>query len=261
LMKSNAPGATWAQIKTILMETGTDMCTSMGADTHWRCTQQECGGWWWWSYCNAPYNHNCAAYGHICPASCNTPGPGCWGNKVGAGSKMVNAKEALSRVMSQYGQVAELCPPLSTSTSTIWPNGQSDTCPPYPYYIEDGYCDEPEGWNLCPEGTDCTDCGGCPPACDDEHRSCSYWAGIGECSRNPGYMLWKCKPSCGACPVPVEELKCGDYAGRCNMDYNKDASKCQMSPGSTTGTCVEAIAGGHQHDGRYDQVPMGCTGR
>lgn len=32
----------------------------------------------------------------------------------------------------------------------------------------------------------------------DNHDSCSYWASIGECSKNPGYMLENCKKSCNA---------------------------------------------------------------
>jgi len=32
----------------------------------------------------------------------------------------------------------------------------------------------------------------------DNHDSCSYWASIGECAKNPGYMLVNCKKSCGA---------------------------------------------------------------
>lgn len=30
----------------------------------------------------------------------------------------------------------------------------------------------------------------------DEHESCGYWAEIGECQKNPSYMLQSCKTSC-----------------------------------------------------------------
>lgn len=30
----------------------------------------------------------------------------------------------------------------------------------------------------------------------DNHESCGYWADIGECDANPGYMLVNCKTSC-----------------------------------------------------------------
>lgn len=36
-------------------------------------------------------------------------------------------------------------------------------------------------------------------SCSDGHRSCGYWASVGECSANPNYMLSKCKKSCGEC--------------------------------------------------------------
>eukprot|EP00794_Sanderia_malayensis_P006292 gene6292-7014_t len=32
--------------------------------------------------------------------------------------------------------------------------------------------------------------------CKDRHSKCAYWAGIGECKRNPGYMLRNCQISC-----------------------------------------------------------------
>ena len=37
---------------------------------------------------------------------------------------------------------------------------------------------------------------GCTAKAIDENDYCSYWAAIGECSRNPGYMLYRCKASC-----------------------------------------------------------------
>jgi glutathione peroxidase-family protein len=30
----------------------------------------------------------------------------------------------------------------------------------------------------------------------DTHDNCAYWASIGECTKNPGYMLTNCKKSC-----------------------------------------------------------------
>mmetsp|Transcript_11914 Transcript_11914/g.24698 ORF Transcript_11914/g.24698 Transcript_11914/m.24698 type:complete len:155 (-) Transcript_11914:367-831(-) len=35
--------------------------------------------------------------------------------------------------------------------------------------------------------------------CVDENESCSGWAGIGECSANPSWMLVHCQRSCGQC--------------------------------------------------------------
>jgi len=36
-------------------------------------------------------------------------------------------------------------------------------------------------------------------ACADENQFCSLWAADGECQNNPGYMLFRCAKSCGAC--------------------------------------------------------------
>ena len=36
-------------------------------------------------------------------------------------------------------------------------------------------------------------------SCADNNNNCNYWSNVGECSRNPGYMLHHCKKSCGLC--------------------------------------------------------------
>ena len=35
--------------------------------------------------------------------------------------------------------------------------------------------------------------------CEDNNSQCSIWALRGECSKNPRYMLYHCKASCGVC--------------------------------------------------------------
>lgn len=39
----------------------------------------------------------------------------------------------------------------------------------------------------------------------DDHDSCAYWASIGECTKNPGYMLVSCRKSCKAVNTPKKE--------------------------------------------------------
>ena len=34
---------------------------------------------------------------------------------------------------------------------------------------------------------------------EDYHQECSYWAGMGECSENPSYMLYTCPKACENC--------------------------------------------------------------
>jgi len=35
--------------------------------------------------------------------------------------------------------------------------------------------------------------------CGDSNTNCPYWASVGECSKNPSYMLPNCKKSCDTC--------------------------------------------------------------
>ncbi len=44
--------------------------------------------------------------------------------------------------------------------------------------------------------TNFLDLNGCSTNVIDENMFCGYWAAVGECSRNPGYMLTRCKASC-----------------------------------------------------------------
>lgn len=60
----------------------------------------------------------------------------------------------------------------------------------------------------------------------DEHPSCSGWANMGECDKNPGYMLVSCKKSCQAVyneaaavdamkvPESFDQLSARDIDGR-----------------------------------------------
>lgn len=38
------------------------------------------------------------------------------------------------------------------------------------------------------------------PDCSDDSPECASWAQHGECSKNPGFMLAKCRAACGKCP-------------------------------------------------------------
>ena len=85
-----------------------------------------------------------------------------------------------------------------------------------------------------------------PPNCENNHPSCNYWAGIGECEANPGYMLKKCKKSCQVCgsasttitTTTAETPNCKDdntncqywaSVGECNANPNYMLVKCKKS--------------------------------
>jgi len=41
--------------------------------------------------------------------------------------------------------------------------------------------------------------------CTDDNQNCAAWASMGECQRNPNYMLTNCRQSCGVCGGPGPE--------------------------------------------------------
>ena len=76
--------------------------------------------------------------------------------------------------------------------------------------------------------------------CIDENPSCLHWASIGECSTNPGYMLGRCKLSCGVRlpkPPTAPEECADDYdqcpgwasAGECAPNPNMMLKGCKLS--------------------------------
>ena len=38
-------------------------------------------------------------------------------------------------------------------------------------------------------------------SCIDQHQQCEYWSSLGECEKNPTYMLDKCAKSCNSCDL------------------------------------------------------------
>uniref|UniRef100_A0A7R9W675 ShKT domain-containing protein n=2 Tax=Pseudictyota dubia TaxID=2749911 RepID=A0A7R9W675_9STRA len=57
--------------------------------------------------------------------------------------------------------------------------------------------------------------------CKNRHELCSFWAHIGECEANPGYMILQCAPACRTC-------KKIDIRNRCPLDPE---AKNALSPG------------------------------
>jgi len=44
--------------------------------------------------------------------------------------------------------------------------------------------------------------------CKNKHESCAFWATIGECQKNPGYMNVSCAPVCQSCEYLLIETRC-----------------------------------------------------
>ena len=81
--------------------------------------------------------------------------------------------------------------------------------------------------------------------CVDNNEYCSYWAGIGECEINPGYMLENCKKSCGVCnqdpaptPVTTPVSNCVDNNEYCS--YWAGIGECEFNPGYMLENCKKS---------------------
>nr|XP_006819778.1 PREDICTED: neurogenic locus notch homolog protein 1-like [Saccoglossus kowalevskii] len=64
-----------------------------------------------------------------------------------------------------------------------------------------------------------------PLECSDSNKNCAYWAGIGECERNPTYMTKFCKKSCAVC----YETVCEDIAGE-HCPLWAELGECEKNP-------------------------------
>ena len=50
--------------------------------------------------------------------------------------------------------------------------------------------------------------------CVNQHERCAFWSSIGECEKNPGYMITSCAPACQTCDQLL-------YEERCKVDLEK----------------------------------------
>jgi len=69
--------------------------------------------------------------------------------------------------------------------------------------------------------------------CRDESRSCRYWAGRGECRRNPGYMMKSCCKSCGG--GGGGNNNCRDNSASCRSWAAR--GECRRNPGYMNSNC------------------------
>jgi len=68
--------------------------------------------------------------------------------------------------------------------------------------------------------------------CGDLNMNCRYWASIGQCESNPGFMLINCRESCDACgPDP----DCSDRNENCG--YWASIGECERNPGFMIVNC------------------------
>ncbi len=72
----------------------------------------------------------------------------------------------------------------------------TDTGEYYQNYNNNWNSAYPNGYSSVTSGVNPDTIDGCATNYIDENGNCGYWASIGECSINPGYMLYRCKSSC-----------------------------------------------------------------
>jgi len=48
--------------------------------------------------------------------------------------------------------------------------------------------------------------GECLGSCVDKHEKCGEWSQLGECTKNPGFMLYSCALSCESCSFSQDEI-------------------------------------------------------
>jgi len=78
-----------------------------------------------------------------------------------------------------------------------------------------------------------------PPSCEDNNKHCPDWAGIGECTNNPGYMLGNCELSCRVCIGENDILPptCEDNNKHC-PDWARN--ECTNNPGYMLENCKKS---------------------
>lgn len=68
--------------------------------------------------------------------------------------------------------------------------------------------------------------------CIDVHKDCEFWASIGECNKNPTYMLENCKKSCEVCTdeiCAIDETKCvADSWEEVDLKEGNEGEKIQV---------------------------------
>eukprot|EP00038_Savillea_parva_P017543 m.20713 g.20713 ORF g.20713 m.20713 type:complete len:394 (+) comp3821_c0_seq1:35-1216(+) len=80
-------------------------------------------------------------------------------------------------------------------------------------------------------------------ACEDKNANCSWWAEIGECQRNPGFLIYECPSSCNICRHSMPR------AIKCQRD---PAEKPILeSPGGLT-RLMESIVANQQLKAKYN---------
>lgn len=148
---------------------------------------------------------------YFCPVSCNQCGTTCKDDYFNCKQRAQNSE----CMFSEQDMLAH-CPVSCNQCGIACQDLRSDC-----YHLaQKGQCGSSYMSRYCP--VSCNQCAGV--TCTDKHTSCSYWAGIGECDKNPVYMLPFCPVSCTVCGV-----SCRDTNQSCR--FWASIGECQKNPG------------------------------
>ena len=141
--------------------------------------------------------------------------------------------------------------PISPA-STLAPNTTGvpckDTNVDCDFWAKNGECEINPGYMLtgcplsckqCTTSTLASNLTGVPcKQCKDTNVHCAYWAKIGECEVNPGYMLKGCPLSCKQCTCNDYENDCADLNESCNTWA--DIGECSKNPDYMHSHCAKS---------------------
>jgi len=182
--------------------TGEKICEADGAEgsgcsnKHENCdfwaSEGECGS-------NPGYMHN------HCPLSCGTCSEGNGNSSEPDLSKALGEKTRLQSLMRDYGEEQLVEGELASATLLA----MKETI----VYMENFVFRENPTHNMSADIIG---------KCLLRDKLCSFWAAIGECEKNPGFMITTCAPSCKSCHMI-------DLKNRCPIDPNAKPALVQGS--------------------------------
>jgi len=152
---------------------------------------------------------------------------------------------------------------------------QQGECDKNPNYMLTNCCKSCKGGAVTTTTVPPTTTTPTPTSCTgaDRNKNCEYWAGVGECKKNPDYMLQNCCESCSGgttsnCANKNDNCdgwkayctstsyiswmaencaktcgKCGGTADPCAANPCKNGGRCTKSGSSFTCTCAQGFTG------------------
>ena len=81
--------------------------------------------------------------------------------------------------------------------------------------------------------------------CKDELPDCKNWADLGECKKNPDFMLARCPRSCGRCTIDIADNYGAKTVNASTGDNAESSGKVKTATGIVVGHAVQKQEKGH----------------